>query len=70
MERLDTALRDEDNAALRAVLVEAIDRVELFFDREEAGDGIRCRFARGLIYLRDDVAIQYTFVHRSRSRSV
>ncbi len=70
MGRLQAALRDEDGPALRAVLVEVIDRVELFFEHQQAGDGTRCRFARGLVYLRDDVTIQYTSVHSSRSRSV
>jgi DNA invertase Pin-like site-specific DNA recombinase len=71
MHRLQEALRDEDGPELRAVLAEALDRVELFFDHREAGDGVRCRFVRGLAYLRDDVAaIHDKSVHSSRSRSV
>jgi hypothetical protein len=70
MGRLQEAITADDADALRVVLAEALDHVELFFAHQPVKRGTRSVFVRGLAYPRNDVAVQYTSVHRSRSRSV
>src|SRR5262249_597994 len=50
--RLDVVLPNATPAEVRAVLRDHLERVELWFDHEQKGRETRCRFARGLIYLR------------------
>jgi site-specific DNA recombinase len=59
MERLDKAMHDDDAAALRAVLREAVAQVELWFDYRPYGKRTRSLFARGLIYRRPDLILDY-----------
>jgi DNA invertase Pin-like site-specific DNA recombinase len=57
MRRFDLALAEGGAAEVRAVLGELVERVELFFTHEQGGRGVMCSFARGLVYLREDVPL-------------
>jgi hypothetical protein len=52
--RFKEALAEGEPAAVRAMLVELVDKVELFFDHRQGGRGVSCSFAKGLLYLRED----------------
>jgi site-specific DNA recombinase len=52
--RFKEALAEGEPAAVRAVLAELVDRVELFFDHHKGGRGVGCTFAKGMLYLRED----------------
>ena len=51
---LRDALDKADPAETRAVLRELVSRVELWWEHEEHGQHIKCKLARGLIYVRTD----------------
>ncbi len=71
--RLDETLKRGTPAEVRAVLHDHIEKVELWFDREEKGRETHCTFARGLIWLREDSPLgcqlvnvaQVTFTNRT-----
>jgi DNA invertase Pin-like site-specific DNA recombinase len=46
-------------AERRAVLRDHVEKVELWFDHEDVGRETRCRFARGLIWLREDSPLAF-----------
>jgi hypothetical protein len=56
--RVQEALKAATPSELGMIVREIIDHVEMWFHHEQQGQkGIRCRFAEGLIYLRQDTAI-------------
>jgi DNA invertase Pin-like site-specific DNA recombinase len=52
--RFREALEEGEPAAVRAVLAGLVEKVELFFDHEGTSKGVKCSFAKGLVYLRED----------------
>ncbi len=67
MGRLVESLREGDAEALRAVLVEMVSYVELWFRHEPHGTRTRCHYARGLVYRRQDRRLE---VHERPTRIV
>jgi site-specific DNA recombinase len=61
--RLNDAIEADDRAELRAILRETVGRIELVFNHHVVGSRTRSTFARGLVYLRDDLRIKYTSAH-------
>jgi septal ring factor EnvC (AmiA/AmiB activator) len=58
--RLDAATAAGEPDLLREVLAEVVAKVEIWFSHEQEGKRTRCRFARALVWLREDVALIYT----------
>jgi DNA invertase Pin-like site-specific DNA recombinase len=71
--RFREALGAGEPAAVRAVLADLVDKVELWFDHRKAGRSVRGSFARGLVYLREDSpltsCLPNTSARASRSRT-
>jgi hypothetical protein len=66
LRRLDAAAAAGEPDLLRDVLAEVVAKVELWFSHEQEGKRTRCRFARALVWLREDVALIYTEVTNSK----
>jgi site-specific DNA recombinase len=64
--RFKEALAEGEPAAVRAVLAELVDRVELFFDHRKTGRGVSCTFAKGLLYLREDSPLTSHLLNANR----
>jgi hypothetical protein len=54
--RMREALDLAQPLELAAILREMVSSIELWFDHEAAANGTRCHFAKGMIYLRNDVS--------------
>jgi hypothetical protein len=52
-------VKSEDTAELQAVLQEWVSYLEVWFRPEQVGKRTFNRYARGLIYLRDDMRLKY-----------
>jgi site-specific DNA recombinase len=63
LDRLAKSLKEGDEPALRDVLRECVDRIELWFSHEPYGKKTRNRFARGLIWVREDCLVPSTLPH-------
>jgi site-specific DNA recombinase len=63
--RLDAATAAGEPDLLREVLAEAVTKVEVWFSHEPYGKRVRCRFARALVWVPEDVALIYTMLSGS-----
>ena len=65
LRRLDVASAADEPDLLRDVLAEAVTKIEVWFCHEPRGKQIRCKFARALVWVREDVALLYSIVPNS-----
>jgi hypothetical protein len=62
LKRLDATAEPE---ALKELLAEVVTKVECWFVHQKQGKRTRCRFAKALVWLREDVALVYSIVASS-----
>jgi DNA invertase Pin-like site-specific DNA recombinase len=55
--QLSESIDSADPALVRAVFVQIVEKVELYFDTWQAGKRTKCRFARGVVYLKPGTPI-------------
>jgi transposase len=65
LRRLDAATAAKEPDLLREVLAEVVTKVEVWFSHESSGRRTRCRFARALVWVREDIALIYTMLSGS-----
>jgi hypothetical protein len=58
--RLREGIASDEPADVRAVLRELIDRVELWWEHRKVGPFTKCRFSRGVVYLRPDESLLHS----------
>jgi DNA invertase Pin-like site-specific DNA recombinase len=62
LRRLGAATAGQEPDLLREVLAEVVTKVEVWFSHETTGKRTRCRFARALVWVREDIALIYTML--------
>jgi DNA invertase Pin-like site-specific DNA recombinase len=67
LQELSTAVAAKEPDRLRELLAEVVTKVEMWFSHETQGKRVRCKFARGLVWLREDVALIYEGVNTCTS---
>jgi DNA invertase Pin-like site-specific DNA recombinase len=62
LQALSTAAAASEADLLRELLAEVVTKIEVWFHHEQTPRRVRCKFARALVWVRDDVALLYTDV--------
>jgi DNA invertase Pin-like site-specific DNA recombinase len=62
MHRFDEVLTAGEPAAVRCLLGDLLEKVEVFFDHQQGSRGVQCTFAKALVYLREEAGVASSFL--------